>query len=287
MKKATPGYGPTSSYGHGYPLSRGGGHYHQYGVPASTAGGGSGGGGAIANNLPSILESANRPASRLGLGGAAGGGVLMVPLRGRRPPSGLELDVKALPNTGLLLPSSTVPREREMRDYTGSSSNNKRLSSSDTTSDRLRLAGRLHTSYATTRQGSDDERRRRNSQPTVVPPHHYYNNSSSNSSNSNRPYAAAMIDKVAPTSPLSPGVTRRVLLRGGGDTLPPISGDSGGVDDSGINSSPSITDDCSNTELAAGDVVAVLTGRKEEVFSSDDGSDVTDSDDEVQIIFAF
>ena len=115
------------------------GYYQGYSSYAGTSSRSNRGG-----NLPSIFDT-------------PGTGVVMAPFR-NRPPSGLQLDVKGLPNAGLFLP--TTPRERADRGGTGA-----RQCSSDSTSDRPRQMGRLHTSHCT--RDEMMEHGRRYSQPAV------------------------------------------------------------------------------------------------------------------------
>lgn len=168
------------------------GHYYGYGGYPSTSTGRSTQGGS--SNLPSIFDTSR-----------GGGGMVMSPLR-NRPPSGLQLDVKRLPNAGLFLP--TTPRERADRGG--------RLCSSDATSDRIHQVDRLHTSQST-RHG------RCHSQPSV--PLH------------------AVREKavVGGASAALAVLTRRLpsgVLRGG--TLPPIGAE---AMDSGFTSNVTEEDD--------------------------------------------
>lgn len=130
MKKQSSGYGPAYGYG-GHPTY----------ISPRNAQGGTGG------NLPSIFD--NPGATR----------TLILPIR-NRPTSGLRLDVKGLSSTGLFLP--TAPRERP--EFGG-----KRLSSSDSTADRIHQANRLSTSHSTRYTAGDGRlMHRRNSQPMVT-----------------------------------------------------------------------------------------------------------------------
>lgn len=140
MKKQTPGYSPA----YGYPSSSRGAQQVP-GVPNNS------GPHTVSNNLPSIFDSPG-----------VGGGV-MLPLR-HRPDSGLQLDVKGLPNSAGLFFTPTVPRERPDRDR-----ENKRLSSSDTTADQIRQARLLHTSHSSRYDAKAGQflHQRRGSHPVV------------------------------------------------------------------------------------------------------------------------
>lgn len=88
---------------------------------------------------------------------------LILPVR-HQPDSRLSLDIKAMPTTGLL-PPPTIPRIPQ-------SVEKKRLSSSDTTSDRIRQARKGYSpshSIAPSMIGGQSGERRRNSQPAAVP----------------------------------------------------------------------------------------------------------------------
>ena len=115
MKKQVPGY----SHPYGY-------------APRNALGANTGPGGGskgAGSNLPSIFDN-------------PGPGGLVLPLR-HRPDSGLQLDVKALPNRDLFF--TTTPRDRAEN---GGTAAGNRLSSSDTSADRIRQARMLHTSQA-------------------------------------------------------------------------------------------------------------------------------------------
>ncbi len=107
-KQTTPSsYGSYGGYGHGIPATGGGRGSNQH---------------HQTSNLPNIFDN-------------LGGGALRLPL-GAEDSSGLQLNVKGLENPGIYLPT-TVPRERVEI--------GKRLSSSDSSSDRVRQAvSRLH-----------------------------------------------------------------------------------------------------------------------------------------------
>lgn len=164
----------------------------------------------------------------------------MVPLH-NRPPSGLQLDVKGLPNAGLFLP--TTPRERADRGG--------RLCSSDATSDRIHQVNRLHTSQSTRQDLT--VRGRCHSQPSV--PLHA------------RAVVGGALAALAPLTRLLPsGVVR-------GGTLPPISAE--GID-SGFTSNVTEED---NRELDS--VFGVDENEGKVGVASECGTDDSDSDDEV------
>ena len=137
MKKQLPGYGHAyggTSTSHGL-VGRAG---HGQATTTTSAG--------ASSNLPSIFDNPGLCFRH-------------------RPGSGLQLDIKGLPNAGLLL---STTRERPTAE-----SNGHRLSSSDSTADRIQQARRLHTSHAATRIHTSDGRllhhHRGGSQPGVGP----------------------------------------------------------------------------------------------------------------------
>lgn len=77
--------------------------------------------------------------------------------------NGLTLDIKAMPTTGLLVPP-TIPRLAHNVEKKRLS-----LSSSDTTSDRIRQASRGYSPSYSVASGVHSGKKRTNSQPAVVP----------------------------------------------------------------------------------------------------------------------
>ncbi len=192
------------------------------------------------SNLPSIFH--HNP----------GGGV-MVPLH-TRPPSGLQLDVKGLPNAVPFLP--TTPRERADR-------GGRRLSSSDSTADRIHQANRLHTSHSTRQESG-----RTNSQPAV--PLRSLGEHRGNVQVGGASAALAPITRRLPSA-----TAQGRMLHG---ALPPIGGGGEGLG-SGSTSHMTMMTEEEEEESSFGRVEGEVGVASE---CTSDGSD-TDSDDEVSL----
>ena len=200
--------------------------------------------------MPSIFDSHG------GAGGGGGGLMFPVPMR-KRPPSGLALDVKGLANADHTFFLPTRPRERPGVDI---GPGGKKLSASDSTSDRIR---RLHTSQCTRQEIGGDGRfsQRRNSQPAVLPLH-----AVREQPQQQHVPTAGVPAKLAP-------ITRRLPSAAGrGGTLPPIAAE--GVD-SGITSH--VTEEEEEESLFG----AAMGEEGEGEEGTEFGSDESDSDDEV------